>query len=69
MLNPLYEPNNRVIWPSVAPMSLVIVLIIVTKCHKYLFISLICNQLASLVVSVTACHQSAPGSDPTASNI
>lgn len=22
-LNPLYEPNNRVIWPSVAPMSLV----------------------------------------------
>lgn len=23
-LNPLYEPNNRVIWPSVAPMSLVL---------------------------------------------
>lgn len=22
-LNPLYEPNNRVIWPSVAPMSVV----------------------------------------------
>ncbi len=22
-LNPLYEPNQRVIWPSVAPMSLV----------------------------------------------
>ena len=21
-LNPLYEPNKRVIWPSVAPMSL-----------------------------------------------
>lgn len=23
ILNPLYEPNNSVIWPSVAPMSLV----------------------------------------------
>ena len=22
-LNPMYEPNQRVIWPSVAPMSLV----------------------------------------------
>lgn len=22
-LNPMYDPNNRVIWPSVAPMSLV----------------------------------------------
>ena len=22
-LNPIYEPNNRVIWPSVAPMSVV----------------------------------------------
>ena len=22
-LNPIYEPNHRVIWPSVAPMSLV----------------------------------------------
>lgn len=22
-LNPLYEPNNRVIWPTVAPVSLV----------------------------------------------
>jgi myotubularin-related protein 9 len=23
LLNPMYDPNNRVIWPSVAPMSLV----------------------------------------------
>lgn len=25
-LNPLYEPNNQVLWPSVAPMSLVCVI-------------------------------------------
>jgi myotubularin-related protein 9 len=23
ILNPMYEPNNRVIWPSVAPVSMV----------------------------------------------
>ena len=25
-LNPMYDPNNKVIWPSVAPMSLVSIL-------------------------------------------
>lgn len=24
LMNPMYEPNSRVIWPSVAPMSLIL---------------------------------------------
>ena len=37
-LNPLYEPNNRVIWPSVAPMSLVRLIFLNNRLFYYYFI-------------------------------
>ena len=52
-LNPLYEPNNRVIWPSVAPMSVVnstffkILIQVFPPKNVYFLIQLIIELVAS----------------------